>query len=134
MKNLKDFILESKKSQEEYFSEMLLCDKNSALVKFIVDFINKPNTKFTAWGNHSELRSIAEALDIDNGWVKKFKNTPDIEDMIEGSFEVKEVKNLSGTDFTKCSVAKNDYLVGIEAIIEVSGEGEYDFLVVFELD
>jgi hypothetical protein len=133
MKSLVDFILESKQGQEEYFAEMLLCEKNSEVVKTIVkDFIKSPDDKFTAFGSHSELKLIAESLDVDNKWVKKFKNVPDVDDLIEGLFEVKEIKNLLGTQFTKCSIAKNDNMIGVDAIIEVSGEGEYSFLVVFE--
>ena len=133
MKNLKDYILESKQSQEEYFSEMLLCKKDSEVVKTIVkELVNNPNDKFTAFGSHSELRLIAEALDIEDKWVKNFKNVSDVEDFLEGSFEVKEIKNLSGTNFIKCSVAKGNNMIGVDAIIEVSGEGEYSFLVVFD--
>ena len=132
MKNIKDFILESKQSQEEYFAEMLLCKKDSELVKTIKDFINKPNVKFTALGNHSELRLIAEVLNIDDKWVEKFKNVPDIDDLIEGSFEVKEIKNLSGTEFIKCSLGKNNGMLGVDAIIEDPSAGRYSFLVIFE--
>jgi hypothetical protein len=134
MKNLKDYILESKQSQEEYFSEMLLCEKDSEVVKTIVkEFVNNPNDKFTAFGNRADLRSIAESLELDDEWIKKFKYVPDVEDLIEGiQFKVKQIKNLSGTNFTKCSIAKGDNMIGVDAIIEVSGEGEYSFLVVFE--
>lgn len=133
MKTLKDFILESKQSQEEYFSEMLLCEKDSEVVKTIVkEFVNNSNDKFTAFGSRADLRSISEALDIEDDWIKKFKLVPDIEDLIEGTFDVKEIKNLSGTNFTKCSIAKDNSMIGVDAIIEVSGEGEYPFIVVFE--
>ena len=118
--------------QEEYFAEMLLCDKNSEFIKTVIDFINKPNVEFTALGDHSELRLIAEALDIDDSWIKRFKNEPDIEDLIEGSFDVKEIKDLSGTGFKRCSIAKNDNMFGVDAIIYVAGAGEYSFIVIFE--
>jgi hypothetical protein len=134
MKSLVDFILESKQGQEEYFAEMLLCEKNSEVVKTIVkEFVNNPNDKFTAFGNRADLRSIAESLELDDEWIKKFKYVPDVEDLIEGQFKVKQIKNLSGTNFTKCSIAKGDTMIGVEAIIEVAGEGEYSFLVVFEI-
>lgn len=134
MKSLVDFILENKQSYEDYFAEMLLCEKDSEVVKTIVkEFVNNPNDKFTALGNRAELKCIAEALEIDGDWVKKFKNEPDMDGFVEGLFSgVKDIKNLSGTPFIKCSIAKNDTMIGIDALIEEPAAGEYSFLVVFE--
>ena len=55
-----------------------------------------------------------------------------VHEVVKDLCEAEEIKNLSGTNFTKCSIAKNNSTIGVDAIIEVSGEGEYQFIVVFE--
>ena len=141
MKTLKDYILESQQSQEEYFSEMLLCDKDSEFIKILIDFINDPNAKFTALGYHPDLIKIAKALNIGDEWVKKFKNKSlrDLDDLIDTEFNLNSKsffnndKILSGTRFKECFYAMTDYILDIDSTFVIDDE-EYIFNVFFKFN